>query len=349
MQAALRRLFLDDGDLPPVRIMLFPHPLAWAALALLGALTALWFAISPLHFVIDDDIRGTAVAILVLMGLAGIVTWRGFGRLGAFLFTLAFFIVTGILGRALNYLFMSLALPLQDDWLARVDAAFGFDWPALVALVGAHPWLATLLRLAYGSYGWLFPFTFLMLPLMGRLRRLREFLLLFAISGLLTVAIGALFPALGPFEHYAIPEAMRQAVLPGGQAFMPDFLALRSGTFHDFVLARAEGLTAFPSFHTIMALLFALAFRGTFLAWPVFTLAVLVIVATPVMGGHYLVDLLGGIGVLLVTMLLLRRSGLLDDVCPARPSPRMAMPAAEWIYRLFMLVRQDGQEHERAP
>lgn len=329
LQATLRKLLLGDGDLPPARVLLFPHPLAWAALVVCAALTAAWFAMSPLHFVIDDDMRGTVVAVLVLASLAGTVTWRGFGRLGAFLFTLPFFIVTGILGRALNYLFVSLALPLQDNWLARVDAFLGFDWPAVLALVGAHPWLAALLHFAYGSYGWLFPLTFIMLPLMGRLRRLREFLLLFSISGLMTVAIGALFPALGPFDHHAIPEVTRRAVLPEGLAFMPDFLALRSGTFHDFVVARAEGLTAFPSFHTIMALLFALAFRGTFLGWPVFVLAMLTICATPVIGGHYFADLLGGAAVFMLTVLLLHRLDLLDAPQTAAGAPRLAVQAAE--------------------
>ena len=117
--------------------------------------------------------------------------------------------------------------------------------------------------------------------------------------------------------------------LPEGQAFIADFLALRSGAFRDFVVAQAEGLTAFPSFHTIMALLFAFAFRGTFLRWPAFALGALTIFATPVMGGHYFVDLLGGVAVFAITALALRHMGMLDEPAAAASAPLLALQAAE--------------------
>ena len=143
------------------------------------------------------------------------------------------------------------------------------------------------------------------------------------------MAVGALFPALGPFEHYGIPQAARNVAMPQEQAFLADFRALRDGTFRDFVVARAEGLTAFPSFHTIMAMLFALAFRGTILHWPAFALGVLTIVATPVMGGHYFVDLLGGVAVFALTTLFFRRLGLLDEPSGNAPAPRLAVQPAQ--------------------
>ena len=330
MPSKLRALFAKSGDLPPAATMLFPHPLAWATLAGLSALAAAWFAISPLRFVVDEDMRNTLVSLAVVLPLAAFVSWRGFARLGAFLFTLPFFVITGILGRALNYLFVLLALPLQDDWLARADAVLGFDWVAAVMLVDSHPWLASLLRFAYASYAWLLPLTFLLLTLMGRLRRLREFLLLFTLTGFATMAIGGLLPALGAFEHFRI-NAADLATLPPetGRTWVPDMLALQAGTFRDFVVAKADGLTAFPSFHAVMALLFAFAFRGTILHWPMFLLSVLVMVATPVFGGHYFVDLLGGVAIFILFVALFRRLGLLDETsAPARESMRpAAMPA----------------------
>jgi len=58
--------------------------------------------------------------------------------------------------------------------------------------------------------------------------------------------------------------------------------------------ADAQGLVSLPSFHTALGVLFCLTLRHSRLGWPCLLLNLLMIASTPVMGGHYLVDLLAG-------------------------------------------------------
>ena len=54
------------------------------------------------------------------------------------------------------------------------------------------------------------------------------------------------------------------------------------------------GLIAFPSMHTVMALMTTLFARGTRLFWPLVLINLLMIPAILLQGGHHVVDVLGG-------------------------------------------------------
>jgi len=63
----------------------------------------------------------------------------------------------------------------------------------------------------------------------------------------------------------------------------------------DIPLHRMQGLISIPSLHAAMAVLLVHAMRGTRLL-PVFAvLNVAMLVSTPLDGGHYLVDVLAGV------------------------------------------------------
>jgi membrane-associated phospholipid phosphatase len=71
---------------------------------------------------------------------------------------------------------------------------------------------------------------------------------------------------------------------------------LRDGTFFTLVATGSEGIVTFPSLHAAMGLIFIFAL------WPVpvvrwFGLGVnvLTIGATPIDGGHYLIDVAAGL------------------------------------------------------
>ena len=79
---------------------------------------------------------------------------------------------------------------------------------------------------------------------------------------------------------------------------MPTLEGLRAGTFRSIPLDNLEGLITFPSFHTAGALMFIWALRTVpYVRWPSITLNVALIVATPVDGAHYFIDLVGGAAV----------------------------------------------------
>src|SRR4051794_2017565 len=51
----------------------------------------------------------------------------------------------------LSYLAAAVGGPLQDDRLNEMDRALGFDWSSFNGWVVAHPWVQSLLTLAYDS------------------------------------------------------------------------------------------------------------------------------------------------------------------------------------------------------
>jgi membrane-associated phospholipid phosphatase len=72
-------------------------------------------------------------------------------------------------------------------------------------------------------------------------------------------------------------------------------MGLRSGPAAVLDFRKMEGLVTFPSFHTVLAIITAYAFRGfRLLALPALVLNGAVIVSTLPEGGHYLVDVLAG-------------------------------------------------------
>jgi membrane-associated phospholipid phosphatase len=73
-------------------------------------------------------------------------------------------------------------------------------------------------------------------------------------------------------------------------------LGLRAGTLRALDMTQLMGIVTFPSYHAALALIFVRAFRdvpGLAIAGALW--ATLTIVATPVFGGHYLVDVLAGL------------------------------------------------------
>jgi membrane-associated phospholipid phosphatase len=114
-----------------------------------------------------------------------------------------------------------------------------------------------------------------------RTARIRELLLLAVVTLVATVLISAICPALGPFpEHFP---------------YLPDLLALRAGGPWHFELLTMQCIVTMPSYHTVMAVLFTYAFRGTgLIGYGIVTLNVVMLLSIPPIGGHYLVDMLAG-------------------------------------------------------
>jgi membrane-associated phospholipid phosphatase len=62
-----------------------------------------------------------------------------------------------------------------------------------------------------------------------------------------------------------------------------------------------KGLIAFPSYHGTLSVLLVLAFSGVrFWFLPILILNTIILIATPIEGGHHLVDVIAGVGVALI-------------------------------------------------
>ena len=138
-----------------------------------------------------------------------------------------------------------------------------------------------------------------LLGVMGRKATLRETFWVVAIAGLLTNLSAMLFPALGPFEQFG---------LQARGDFLPDMKKLLAGHDLTFPLGHLTGVVCFPSFHTAMAIIYARALRGTgLIGWSVAAANAAMLLSIPFIGGHYLIDMIAGAGVVALSVMLVSR------------------------------------------
>ncbi|MFX1802761.1 phosphatase PAP2 family protein [Paraburkholderia sp. A1RO-5] len=196
----------------------------------------------------------------------------------------------------LSYLCVSINEPLVDSNLVRFDRALGFDWPGVYLWVKSHPHQQQILALAYESGLVQLLAVPTILGLSGRREDLSEFFLLLMLFAILLLITSTPFPATSAFVHFKVAD-------PNTVSTVSDFAILRDGTMRLFDLRNMQGLVSMPSFHTMLAVLFMYALRR--IHW-LFGLAIVLnatmIVSTPTQGGHYLVDVIAGLVLSVLTI-----------------------------------------------
>lgn len=185
----------------------------------------------------------------------------------------------------LTYLAATSVFPLQDDLLTQLDQALGFNWLAWRKWVEDRPVVSWPLVFAYFS---LVPQTIIALiyfPATGKSERVGELFLLSGAAAALTASVWAIVPALGPFAKYFSFDV----------PYVGDVSKLRaSGPWH-FELGSMGGIVTMPSYHTVMALLIAYAFRQTGpVGFVIAALNSIMLLSVLPIGGHYLVDVIAG-------------------------------------------------------
>lgn len=204
-----------------------------------------------------------------------------------------------VVGAILTYMATTLRLPLLDAQFQQIDLLLGFHWLDFYQAVQGHPAASKLLSVAYGSLVLQIVIAIVYFSSAGRHDRSYE-LWWAALATLgVTAVLSGLFPAAGAFQHYG--TGLEKAV------HLPHYFALRDGSAVRFVVTEMQGIVTFPSYHAVLAILFTYAYRGTrfFIAAALLNLCVLV--STPVYGGHYLVDMIGGGAVAILSVLAIRR------------------------------------------
>ncbi len=263
----------------------------WLLIAAIIVLDAIGLAHFRMHLSWAGLERGSG-ALVLLVGMTGFYTYqRPNDRIADIAHTMALIVAFFAAIAVFSYVATATALPLADAELAAADHALGFDWPIWFAWVEAHPMLWLVLKLAYESAIPQLVVIALYLAFSGQPERNSELLWTMMLSLFVIVPVSVLLPAGGAWVHY---DAMRFANL----AQVRDFLALRNGTLHELDLPRLEGLINFPSFHTVLAVLFAYVLRkrrALFIAATLLNLVMIVSVLSE--GGHYLVDVISGIAV----------------------------------------------------
>jgi membrane-associated phospholipid phosphatase len=95
------------------------------------------------------------------------------------------------------------------------------------------------------------------------------------------------------------------------------FVALRDGSLSSFALLHMTGIVTFPSFHTALAIVLIYVHRPPLPSFvPLMILNVVMLVAIPFAGHHYLVDMIAGAGVAAISIAIVRlaiRPSLSED------------------------------------
>ncbi|MDF1502328.1 phosphatase PAP2 family protein [Roseisolibacter sp. H3M3-2] len=252
----------------------------WPVLGAVVAVDAVWLVAAR----IGIEPRSLALELLAVGFLLGVaLVYRRTGRSARLAHlgdACAQLVTFGVALELLSYLVTRTGLPLADDALLHADRALGFDWFAWTAAAHADPRLAWALVAAYNS---LLPQLVVAVMVLALYRGATQLLRRLVLSGLATVVISGLVPAVG--------------LLPGAP-HVPHFLALRADTLREIDLTRLEGLISFPSYHAALAVIVGHAlWEVPYLRLPALLLNLVMLVATISEGGHYLVDVLAGCAV----------------------------------------------------
>lgn len=280
---------------------------AWAGIEVAWLLVHRFFLVG-----IAPVVYGT----LILISISIIYRLSGRSKpLSEMSYYAALWVLLTAVGGVFTYIFATLNRPLLDVEFAKIDLAMGFHWLRFYAFVQSHHLVGTLLTIAYYSSLVQIFFSIIFLSHIGRDDRNDELWWTSLIALVLTSVLSGLFPAGGTLFYYSI--GLDNAV------HLPHFLALRDGRLTELVLGDLKGIVTFPSYHTVMALLLIYVYRKLPIFPWIVALNILMLISTPINGGHYLVDMIGGAAVAALSIVLTKSGNVFFEQIistkPARP------------------------------
>ncbi|MBY3074732.1 phosphatase PAP2 family protein [Rhizobium laguerreae] len=291
------------------------------ARAFLIGLTGCAYAIVPILawlVGLSVDPRGftqlSAGAMIFLLGFGLLCHWRGIPSL------LCIVECTGM-GLLLTsplvvstYIAFALKLPLQDQQLLQLDRLLGIDWLSLIAFFDAHPLLAKSLMTAYQTFHYQLLFLPVVLSLCGHRSRAYQVVGTYGLICVIASIITIWYPALGTYTDFSLrPGDLKNINGILGVEYVPQIVAVRNDPNFVLQLEHASGIISFPSVHAAVAVLCSWgAWTIRWIRFPMIFLNVLMLLAAITEGGHYVVDLVAGIGVAgfsMASVLYISRSG----------------------------------------
>jgi membrane-associated phospholipid phosphatase len=239
--------------------------------------------------------------LLLLVGALCYCIWRSFPRLietcqlaiWAVLMTNTLSLLIQIAGRSPR--------PLIDHALDSMDARVHFSTSFFVHLVARAPLVEVGLDIIYFLLPPLIIAAILIPTLCGRSEAARRYVLGIVIAAIITAALSALWPAVGPWTIQDIKPTQEQV---GVAAYL---IRLKSSAPVELDMNNA-GIVSFPSFHVVLAILSAVALSSIrrLRAWA-WALAALICISAITTGWHYGIDILGGLILAIITMITTSR------------------------------------------
>ncbi|MEM7216232.1 MAG: phosphatase PAP2 family protein [Pseudomonadota bacterium] len=185
-----------------------------------------------------------------------------------------------------------------DEELLAFDKAIGFDWTTLGTQIANYPDLLDWMALAYTSSLHVSVISIFAVGLFFRKSiQVHQFFTAIVISGFICGLCGGFFPIDGIYREGAISLDTMAKINPIMDFEVTKMInELRFGTNLSLNVEDGIGVVGIPSFHTILSFLLVWMARGT--GW-FFFLSLLwnaaIIFSTPIMGNHYVADVIGGI------------------------------------------------------
>ena len=269
----------------------------WGTIGLIGLTMIAATFLTPLRIEWHSFLAPVSCGVLIAAAGWFYRSVRREPRLGAVLASTSQIIAFAAVGAPLSYLAATAGFPLRDALFDSWDRQWlHLDWSSMMQFIAARPSLRLVLLLAYSSFAVQTVTTVFALGVAGQFARLTTFVVAFISTTLITIAISAVLPAVGPWVLFDLDPAMANGFLPTSSTSWPVFLGLRDGTFHTIHGMNSEGIITFPSLHAALGILFAAAlWRTRGIKWAALALNGLMLVSTPAYGSHYVVDVIAGV------------------------------------------------------
>jgi membrane-associated phospholipid phosphatase len=283
----------------------------WCATILYLAVAATGFLVCGFRCHLYDAAQGS-VSLIVGIGASAFLL-RRFPNVRGIAFALSGMLQYTVLSLAtamMAFCAATLQAPLQDAAMLAVDRAIGYDWQSYVRFDAGHRWLQTIYAIGYASILWQPIVVCLTLSLRASERRLVIYQVATSVTLVAAVAIFAVAPVTTAWVHgHVVMPELREAGLPvGSHDWIDQLVELRAGGGRLVVWSMNAGIIGFPSFHCAAALLNGWALYQDRAMRPVaLPLNFAMIAATPLLGGHYLVDLIAGLAIALASVILADR------------------------------------------
>jgi membrane-associated phospholipid phosphatase len=284
----------------------------------------------------DFVLRASAPIVIIMAGLASTLAplsfallWRGSARwpnLSHAANVLSQLIAASMLIAPLTYMAASLNYPLQDRNLFAIDQFMGLDWRSYLNTVDQYGF-GSIYNFGYRTFSWQPLLVPIFLCLSGKAARAYEFSLAFVLTVMATVVISAFLPATGAYTFLGLSPADYPHLHPVADFdHMRHLPLLREGKMRVLEIGQLTGIVTFPSFHAAGAILYLWAWWA--IRWMraiVLVCNALLLLSTPIDGGHYFIDVIAGAALAVLFILAVRRLSrpAQPGTCPAdSPTPR---------------------------
>jgi membrane-associated phospholipid phosphatase len=297
-----------------LQYLLIPHPALWSVAIFVFLANGLWLILSDRLSVDPSFVIRSGAAVLAATALITVRIWRQstFDKKLHRLWALALVGTLGMLFSinfgVLNHLLMSIPFPLADSWLQHVDTYLPVSWLAYAKTMTADAWARQALFYAYqliSAYG-LYVFI-VYCVLAGKRLDLLELSYLLIATTIVCMLIASVFPAKAAFALLADDELRQRLPSGSGVYHISQLMSLREAAQVHLKLEQLQGLSTFPSFHTVLGLLIVWAGRfNPFIFLASAFAGTMVVASTPIYGGHYFIDLIAGLIVMILAVAVWR-------------------------------------------